>query len=84
MNEPCLYEIRVQGQLSAGWSDWFSGLTVHSAPDGETTLRGPLADQAELFGVLSRIHALNLTLISVSQLPAPDSNSGMAKGSLLR
>jgi hypothetical protein len=30
---------------------------------------GKLVDQAALFGVLSKIHALNLTLISVRQLP---------------
>lgn len=68
MNGPCLYEIRVQGQLSAGWSNWFSGLSIHNDPRGETTLLGELADQSELFGVLSRVHSLNLTLISVNCL----------------
>ena len=75
MNEPYLYEIRVQGQLSAGWSGWFAGLAIHGDPNGETTLQGMLADQAELFGVLSRVHALNLTLISVNRLqPAGPQN----------
>jgi hypothetical protein len=68
MNGPCFYEIRVQGQLPSGWSDWFSGLAIHSDPNGETALQGTLSDQSELFGVLTRIHALNLTLISINSL----------------
>ena len=65
MNKPCIYEIRVEGALAERWSDWFEGLDIDAEPDGETTLRGPLTDQAALFGVLTRIHSLNLELISV-------------------
>lgn len=68
MDEPRVYEIRVEGHLSARWSDWFAGLTIHNAPNGETRLSGLLPDQAALFGVLSKIQALNLDLISVNQL----------------
>jgi hypothetical protein len=67
MNQPCIYEIRVQGQLAANWSDWFDGLAIHNNSSGETTLSGPVVDQAALFGVLTKIHALNLTLISVNR-----------------
>ncbi len=67
MNKPCIYEIRVEGQLAACWSDWFQGLAIHNDSSGETTLSGPVVDQAALFGVLSKIHALNLTLISVNR-----------------
>ena len=47
------------------WSDWFDGLAIQVGPPGETTLSGLLVDQAALFGVLAKLHALNLALISV-------------------
>jgi hypothetical protein len=61
------YEICVEGILTERWSDWFEELAIHADPSGKTTLSGPLADQAALFGVLTRIHALNLILISVNR-----------------
>lgn len=59
-------EIRVRGQLSAGWSAWFDGLQVVNDPNGETILSGSLPDQAALFGILNRLHSLNLRLLSLS------------------
>ncbi len=68
MDVPRVYEIRVEGHLSDRWADWFDGLAIHNDPNGETTLSGPLADQASLFGMLNKIQALNLILISVNRL----------------
>jgi hypothetical protein len=62
-----MYEIRIEGHLTDRWSDWFEGLAIRVDPNGETTLSGPLIDQSALFGVLTRIHALNLALISVNR-----------------
>lgn len=59
-------EIRIRGQLSAGWSAWFDGLTVVNCPDDETILSGSLPDQAALFGVLNRLYGLNLRLLSLT------------------
>jgi hypothetical protein len=59
------YEIRIEGQLTERWSDWLGGLAISAEANGETALRGPLPDQAALLGVLTQLHALNLTLISV-------------------
>ena len=70
MNKPCIYEIRVEGVLADGWSDWFEEMDVHAELTGETTLKGPLTDQAALFSVLTRIHSLNLELISVNRCSA--------------
>jgi hypothetical protein len=67
MDTPCLYEIRVAGHLTDRWTDWFDGLAIQNDARGETILSGWLADQAALFGVLSKIQALNLTLISVQR-----------------
>ena len=69
MNQSHVYEIRIEGYLTDRWSDWFEGLTIRNDPDGQTTLRGVFVDQAALFGVLTKIHALNLTLISVNRAP---------------
>jgi len=70
MDEPCLYEIRVEGQLSGRWSDWFEGLELRSER-GETILTGVLPDQAALHGVLRKIHDLNLVLVALCRLPRP-------------
>jgi hypothetical protein len=67
MDKPCFYEIRVEGHLTERWSEWFEALAVHADPNGETILSGWLTDQAVLFGVLSKIHALNLVLVSVNR-----------------
>jgi Trk K+ transport system NAD-binding subunit len=65
MVQPYWYEIRVEGHLAEQWSDWFDGLAIQIDSSDETTLSGWIADQAALFGVLTRIHNLNLILISV-------------------
>lgn len=70
MDVPRVYEIRVDGHLAYRWSDWFDGLAIRNDPNGETTMTGLLVDQSALFGVLSKIHDLNLVLISVSGHPA--------------
>ena len=68
-----LHEIRVQGHLDELWSDWMEGLVFTHESDGTTTLTGPLADQAALHGVLTRIRDLALPIVSVRRLgPDPD------------
>lgn len=64
----CTYEIRLLGTLDARWSSWFAGLAVSWSGAGETTLTGPLRDQAELHGVLARVRDLGLPLIAVRRL----------------
>jgi hypothetical protein len=72
MDKPYIYEIRVEGHLGDRWSDWFEGLEIQNEPNGETKLCGRLIDQAALMGVLTSIHALNLTLNSVNRLSPKD------------
>jgi ketosteroid isomerase-like protein len=79
MNTPAQaisYEIRVKGALDARWSAWFAGLDVASDPTGETTLSGPLADQAALHGLLARVRDLGLPLIAVRRLDADPRDAG--------
>jgi hypothetical protein len=59
------YELRLEGHLDQHWSTWF-GLTLTHESDGTTTLRGPIADQAELHGLLGKIRNLGASLISIN------------------
>ena len=59
------YEIRVNGVLGSGWSTWFDGLQITSDDRGETTIAGPIADQAALHGLLAKIRDLGLELLEV-------------------
>ena len=60
------YELRLAGHLDDHWSTTLGGLTLTRRPDGTTTLTGPLADQAQLHGVLARVRDLGVTLISLA------------------
>jgi hypothetical protein len=65
------YVIRVRGQLSDQWSQWFSGLEIVVGDKEEadvTTLQGPIRDQSALRGILNKIWDLNLDLLSVDRL----------------
>jgi hypothetical protein len=67
MPMPEYYEIRIEGNISSRWSDWFSGLSIAQS-NNETILVGQLLDQADLHGVLMKIRDLHLVLISVSRI----------------
>jgi hypothetical protein len=75
MDTPFVYEIRVEGHLSDHWSPWFDGLSIQIVPNGDTKLTGLLSDQAALYGVLAKIHNLNLVLISVTRLCAKENKT---------
>ncbi len=67
-----LYEIRVEGHLEPQWEEWFAGLHVSLEATGDTLLRGPLVDQAALYGVLKRMRDLGLPLVSLHRIgPEP-------------
>ena len=59
------YEIRVRGALDGGWSAWFEGLRVTSDQHGQTTIAGPVVDQAALHGLLAKVRDLGLELLEV-------------------
>ena len=63
------YEIRIRGRVSASLLDSFEGMASELEPV-ETVLHGPVRDQAELHGLIDRIHALGLELIEVRRLPS--------------
>lgn len=67
---PLQYEILVDGGLDQHWSTWFGGMTISLLPgDGSaeiTRLCGPVADQAQLRGILNTIWDLNLGVLSLT------------------
>ncbi len=68
VNDTPIYQIRIQGQIDESWSDWLGGLAITPQPDGETLLSGSIVDQAALHGILDRLYAMNLTILSVVQV----------------
>ena len=68
------YEIRVEGQLDQRWLEWFDGIQLAHADNGDTILRGAMRDQAALYGVLMKMRDLGLTLVSVTRVE-PDSHT---------
>jgi hypothetical protein len=62
------YAIVISGHLGARWETWFDGFTVANEADGTTVLRGPVADQSALHGLLQRFRDLGIPLISLTPL----------------
>jgi hypothetical protein len=66
LDSPAIYQIKVQGRIGEGWSDWLNGMTLtfENGKDGSTitTLTGTVTDQVALHGVLARIRDLALHL----------------------
>ena len=60
-----VYEIRVKGHLDGRWSEWFDGLTIFNAEDGDAVLSGEIVDQSALHGVLNKVRDLGLPLVAV-------------------
>ena len=69
----CLMEIRVKGQLSDQWRDWFENMELTLLENGEMILSGAVPDQAALMGILNKLNRLNLTLLSVNEVSQPKS-----------
>jgi hypothetical protein len=68
---PARYQFLVRGILDAHWAGWFDALTITYDADGNSLLVGMVADQAALYGVISRLRDLGLTLLAIVRLPAP-------------
>jgi hypothetical protein len=63
------YEIRVRGHLAPRWAAWLDGLALTTEDDGTTVIRGPVADQAALHGVLQKLRDVGVPLISLTPVP---------------
>jgi hypothetical protein len=61
------YEIRIRGKVGDSLLATFGDMHAAIRP-AETVLRGPVADQAQLHGLLERIQLLGLELIEIRQV----------------
>jgi hypothetical protein len=66
--EPTIYQIRLKGHLGRQWTDWFEGLTITLAENGDTLLTGPVIDQAALYGLLKKVRDLGMALLSINRV----------------
>lgn len=62
----CRYRITLREQTPLEFEAWFEGLRVSNDAAGKTILEIEVSDQAELVSVLTRLHHLNLTLLSLT------------------
>lgn len=62
------YRFRVAGHLDDHWSASFDNVTIARHDDGTSTLTAPIADQAQLHGILARLRDIGVTLLSLHTL----------------
>jgi hypothetical protein len=62
------YKIVVEGILTERFAEAFAGMKMH-VEGGQTIITGQIVDQSHLYGILDRISALGLALVSVQALP---------------
>jgi hypothetical protein len=67
--------IHIKGHLDPGWQEWLEGLQIVHELDGTSRLSGTLKDQPALYGVLTKIGHLCLTLLSLES-SEPTENEG--------
>jgi hypothetical protein len=74
-----VYRIVVRSELNDKYASAFEGMQME-AKNGRTILTGEVEDQPHLFGILERLNALGLVLLSVQALPG-DAHSSAPRGS---
>jgi len=71
---PAYYHIHIKEHLDQHWAAWFDGMALTHAADGGTRLEGALVDQSALYGLISKVRDLGLTLIAVHAVAAEHSS----------
>ncbi|MBN2501717.1 MAG: hypothetical protein JXB38_13125 [Anaerolineales bacterium] len=68
LDQSAIYQIKVPGCLDESWKDWVEGIKITNETGEDlapiTTLTASL-DQAGLHGLLRRLYALGMPLISI-------------------
>ena len=64
--EPARYKVVVKGELGPRYAAAFEDMSVERG-DGTTEIVGMVRDQSHLQGLLNRVSALGLTLVSVAR-----------------
>jgi hypothetical protein len=71
LDQPMVYQIRIEGHLGPKWTAWFGGLSITQEDNGETLLTSPMVDQAALHGLLRKVRDLGMPLISAIRVQPP-------------
>jgi hypothetical protein len=77
--QPMVYHIRIQGHLGSEWTDWFDGLSITLEDNSETLLRGLVADQAALHGLLRKVRDLGMPLLAVNRVESGQADAADVK-----
>ena len=71
-DRPAIYQIRILGRLPSSWSDAVAGMAIDVTTAADeapvTVLRGEMADQAALCGLINQLYDLQVTILSVVRL----------------
>ena len=67
MSTKTVYQIVVRGEISKRYAMAFEGMEME-AKSGQTILTGEIIDNSHLHGILDRIIALGLELVSVEEM----------------
>jgi hypothetical protein len=67
MSTKTVYQIVVRGEISERYAAAFEGMEME-AKSGRTVLTGEIIDNSHLHGILDRIIALGLELVSVEEM----------------
>jgi hypothetical protein len=83
-DQPSTYLLKIKGRLDASWKEWFDNMDIVVSEDEDgatvTSMTGLVVDQVALHGLLARIHALNLQLLSVQRLGGLPPTSDLRNG----
>ncbi|HEX7975921.1 MAG TPA: hypothetical protein VF498_16045 [Anaerolineales bacterium] len=61
-----IIEIHIKGNIDPNLSDWFQGMVVEAISLDESRISCEAADNSTIYGILSALNTLGLSLISVS------------------
>jgi hypothetical protein len=81
MSTKTVYRIVVGGEISERYARAFEGMEMETR-SGQTILTGEVIDDAHLHGILDRIGALGLKLVSVESLPTETSRQQVRHASM--
>ena len=65
VEKPLRYKIRIQGHLAPHRLRSFEGVMVRQGAGGETVIEGRFRDRSALYGLLSWLERLGVTLLLV-------------------
>ena len=71
LDEPTVYQIRIEGHLGAKWTAWFGDVSITLEDNGDTLLTCLVVDQAALHGLLRKVRDLGTPLISAVRVKPP-------------